>query len=127
MPPSINSCYVNVGRKRVASRELKNFKRKATAWGILNKPHLKKVREEVTEYLDKSKLCMHFYFRFPQKKLWLKSDKKPRKLDASNRIKPAEDKVCDMLGFDDRYVYRVIAEKIIGETEEFGVFIYAYD
>lgn len=127
MPPSVNACYVNVGKKRVASRELKAFKRRATAWALLNKPHIVQVRNDVQPYLDKSKICLHFYFRFPRKKLWLKSDGRPKKLDASNRIKPAEDKVCAFLDFDDRYVYKVIAEKVQGEIEEFDVYVYGYN
>tara|TARA_R110000796_G_scaffold251188_1_gene382020 strand:+ start:628 stop:921 length:294 start_codon:yes stop_codon:yes gene_type:complete len=95
-------------------------------WAVQNKPHLADLRQEIEPYLATHKICLDFKFKFQKKKLWAKKDQKPKKLDASNRIKAAEDKVCDLLDFDDRYVYRVIAEKIEGAVEEFDVFVYAY-
>ena len=128
MPPSVNACYVTVGRKRVASRDLKTFKRKAQAWAYLNKQILKSIKTKVEEHLALNcKVRLDFVFRFPAKKLWRKSDRKAKKLDVSNRIKPAEDVVCSLLGFDDRIVFRISAEKVCGEVEEFSVYVSAWD
>ena len=127
MPPSVNQCYATVGRKRVSSSALNKFKSAAMMWAVLNRPHLIRVKEEIEDNLKGQKVYLKFVFRFPYKKLYIKKEKTPKKLDVSNRIKPAEDTVCDFLGFDDRHVFKVDAEKVEGAVENFDVYIYLYD
>lgn len=127
MPPSVNACYANVGRRRVSSAALKKFKASAMMWAVLNRPHLVELRQEVSSNLDGKKVALKFVFRFPAKRLYLKKENIPKKLDVSNRVKPAEDVVCDFLGFDDRHVFKVEAEKVTGAVEDFDVYVYVYD
>lgn len=127
MSPSVNACYINVRRGRVASPELKSFKTKSLIWAIHNQPQLSKLKLDLMPYLETHKICLEFKFKFPAKKLWLKSSKTPKKLDVSNRIKAAEDRVCEFLDFDDRYVYRCVAEKVEGSAEGFDLFVFAYE
>lgn len=126
MPPSINSSYAHVGKRRFASSSLKSFKTSCMTWAIINRPHLVKVRDELELRRGYSKVCLEFVFRFPEKRLYTKQGEVPKKLDVSNRIKAAEDFITEFLGFDDRHVFKVTAEKIIGAVENFDVKIYIY-
>ena len=123
MPPSVNACYATAGRRRVSSQALRKFKSEMQLWGLIHRPELIEARNEVQAHLG-AKICLKFMFRFPGKKLWLKKGKDPKKLDVSNRIKPAEDAVCEFLGIDDRVVFRVEAEKQEGDKEEFSVHLF---
>jgi len=127
MPPSVNQCYATVGRKRVSSQALKKFKASAMMWAVLNRPHLVEVREEIEHNLLGAKVHLKFIFRFPSKRLYVKKSNTPKKLDVSNRIKPAEDTVCDFLGFDDRHVFKVEAQKAEGAVEDFDCYVYIYN
>jgi len=127
MPPSVNQCYATVGRRRVSSSSLRKFKTETVMWAVFNRPHLVEVRKDIEESFKGKKVYLKFLFRFSDKKLFTKKDKIPKKIDVSNRIKPAEDMVCELLGFDDRYVFKVQAEKVQGTEEGFDVYIYLYE
>ena len=126
MPPSVNQCYVNVGKKRVSSASLRKFKNSIAKWHYINKTSVAAAKEELLTEL-KRKIALKFIFRFPEKKIYIKKTKRVKKLDVSNRIKAAEDAITDMLGFDDKLVFKVEAEKVTDiEKESFDIFIYSY-
>lgn len=133
MPPSINSCYTQAGKRRVSSLALQSFKTAAMKWALVHKNDLRIVRQKIPAEQCGYRLRFQFYFP-PEKLFILRRDKNgpsttPKKLDVSNRIKPAEDIVCQFLGFDDRWVWGIEAEKsqsVKGLAEFFDVSIYAY-
>lgn len=129
MPPSVNQCYAQVGKRRISSTALKKYKHGVVMWAVLNRPHLIDVRDELEPALDGKKLFLRFLFRFPSKKLKFKKGSAPKKIDTSNRIKPAEDSVSELLGFDDRWVFKLEAEKVEGKSdhETFDCLIYVYE
>lgn len=126
MPPSINECYAQVGSRRITSSSLKKFKGAMQRWGFIHKKYLCAVRGEILES-NKKKIALSFLFYFPKKKLKLKASNTPKKLDTSNRIKPAEDAVMGLIGIDDRHVFKLSAEKVEGEKECFDCLVYVYD
>ncbi len=67
-------------------------------------------REGFGETNAKTRYRLEFEFKFPAAKLFTK-DERYKKLDLSNRIKVAEDAVCEVLGFDDKAVFEVLATK----------------
>lgn len=128
MPPTINNCYSQAGNKRVSSAALKKFKGLIFIWAVHNRPSIVELKNEIDLILPNKKICLSFHFKFPPKKLKIKNSNTPKKLDTSNRIKPAEDAITDLLGFDDRHVFKLQAEKVETkeEKEHFDVLIYSY-
>lgn len=129
MPPSVNQCYSQVGRRRISSSALKKYKHGIVMWAVLNRPSIIELRAELESILVGKKVYLKFHFRFPGKKLKLKQGSQPKKLDVSNRIKPAEDSVTELLGFDDRWVFKIQAEKVEakGDSETFDCLVYLYE
>lgn len=123
MPPTINQSYAQAGRRRVASSALKQFKAELASWGLLHRFELSRLRSAI-EKTESSKVRLEFRFKFNRGQLYTKQGKN-KKLDCSNRIKAAEDGVCKLLGFDDRDVFRVEAEKVTADAEPcFDLFVY---
>lgn len=112
MPPSINSAYVNGPHGRFKSRQ-------ATEWTMqFNRAMLRyrslvaDSRIEIKEKIAQGYfLSLHLDFFFPHKKL-ISKDGKVKRLDPSNRIKLIEDALCNMLGFDDCYIFEIKARKL---------------
>jgi Holliday junction resolvase RusA-like endonuclease len=127
MPPTVNKIYANVGRKRIASSHLREFKKNIMVWGCSNREELSIARGKIRSVLDRSyDISLKFTFYFPKNRIYTK-EHLIRKLDTSNRIKPAEDAICKLLDFDDRYVFDIQATKETGMNEEFSVKVLASD
>ncbi len=93
MPPSINSQYVTVGRKRVLSKEAKTYKQDV-------KKHIDRLRSsgqitaETENSLRGALLGVYLTFHFET----------PFRRDLDGGLKIALDSVCEALGIDDRMV-----------------------
>tara|TARA_R110000796_G_scaffold252565_2_gene387865 strand:- start:1065 stop:1481 length:417 start_codon:yes stop_codon:yes gene_type:complete len=127
MPPSINESYIQVGIHRVSSSSHKKFKLLMQRWGLLNYNKIQNIKKKLDKIDGSGRVCLSFVFKFPASKLTLKNTTMPKKLDTSNRIKSSEDAVCKLLGFDDRFVFKLIAEKVEGKIEEFDCSVYNLD
>lgn len=127
MPPTLNQSYVNVGKRRICSRGLNEFKAATLRWGLAHKAQLCRIRAKLEEF-EGYKVRLEFLFKFEPGKLFTKQGKF-KKLDVSNRIKAAEDSVSALLGFDDRNVFRIEAEKVEAQglgAVGFEVSVYVY-
>ncbi len=111
MPPSMNSCYATVGNRRLASVELKQFQKDMTWWGVANRQKLIDAMVKIKRLpATEMRIGLKFHFIFRHKDLFTIKGL-PKKIDTSNRIKPAEDAFCELIGIDDKYVFNLTAEK----------------
>lgn len=118
LPPSMNELYSNVpGVGRVATKELKEYRNTVAKWSFANAKYrqlFEKIRDE--EWNDAQIFKIDTYFIFKHSRIWTK-DNKPKRLDASNRIKACHDYLCDFLGIDDKQIWNCSVEKVSGEKE----------
>jgi len=116
LPPSENQIYRNVPRVgRVATQELKDYKRACAFWGMANKQY-KQIFWELAQEYPGHVLKVDAYIILKHERLWTK-DGRPKKLDASNRLKALHDQLAEYLGIDDKAFFNVSAEKVSGEQE----------
>ena len=93
LPPSINSQYVTVGRRRVLSKEAQSFKRDVKK--LIDAARLKGTIAPADEaLLRESLLGCYLTFHFTS----------PFRRDLDGGLKIALDAVCTALGVDDRMV-----------------------
>lgn len=93
LPPSINSQYVTVGRRRVLSKEAKVFKKDVRK--LIEAARLKGTIPVADEQiLRESLLGIYLTFHFET----------PFRRDLDGGLKIALDSVCEALGIDDRMV-----------------------
>lgn len=122
LPPSENQLYRNLPRVgRVATQELKNYRRECEMWGIINK-NIREIFFAFMEDHPNHVLKVDFFFVFKRERLWTKQNL-PKKLDASNRVKAAADQLAKFFGIDDKCFFSVSSEKVSGENECCIIFI----
>lgn len=118
LPPSQNELYRNVpGVGRVATKALRDYRNTVSRWAFANAKYrelFEVIRDE--EWGGTSIFKVDTYFIFKHERIWTK-DLKPKRLDASNRIKACHDYLCDFLGIDDKQIWNCSAEKLSGEKE----------
>ena len=128
MPPSSNHLYVSFVRNgkniRKPSKELNQYKKQMEKWKFINLLAMQKLHHwmeyEAWQHDLKAERLYRLdrYFCFPYSKIWTKEGK-PKKLDASNRIKAFDDCFCDMIGVDDKRIWSGVAEKVtLEETRQ---------
>lgn len=118
MPPSINQCYATIGSRRVAAVKLRKYKACMALWGTKNRKSL----IEVFRWIKANKnprISLEFCFYFQKRNI--------NRIDVSNRIKAIEDQICKFIGLDDRYVFKVSAEKRIAAKESVSLRIFFYE
>jgi crossover junction endodeoxyribonuclease RusA len=93
LPPSINSQYVTVGRRRVLSKDAKSFKSDVNKL-IGNLRTTGKIPIQLEAELQKSLLGVYLTFHFET----------PFRRDLDGGLKIALDSLAEALGFDDRMV-----------------------
>jgi crossover junction endodeoxyribonuclease RusA len=93
LPPSINSQYVTVGRRRVLSKEAKTFKSDVKKL-IGNLRTAGKIPVQLEAELQNSLLGVYLTFHFET----------PFRRDLDGGLKIALDSLAEALGFDDRMV-----------------------
>jgi len=121
MPPSINQCYAQVGRRRIKSAKLVSFNLEMDAWAILRSSSIRRASKS----LEGLKLRLDLTFSFPKGKIICK-DGSSRKLDVSNRIKAIEDAFCRLLEIDDSNIFEIRAIKAVGTCEKVALEIGEY-
>lgn len=118
MPPSHNALYRNVpGVGRVATQELKDYKRECEVYALKNARMFREVRQLIFgKWKDFQSYKIDYYFVFKKERIYTKEGK-AKKLDVSNRVKAAQDALCYILGFDDKNIWNSTCEKTCGEVE----------
>lgn len=122
IPPSENNCYPTNRKtgRRFPSGELKAYQKAMEAWRVNNIRLVNEAKRLLVAPLatQQKPLRVDRYFALKHSRLYtLSGDVK--KLDASNRIKPLDDALCEnILGMDDRWIWSGKAEKIASLDEE---------
>lgn len=114
--PSVNEIYSVIKNRKISSSKLRSFETAAKMWSYKNRSQVIDARKNLKEwglYSFEIELNLHFKRIFT-----LKGE--PKRYDASNRIKAAEDNICRLLGFDDKRIMKISIEKkvIVNEIEE---------
>jgi Holliday junction resolvase RusA-like endonuclease len=112
MPPTTNHLYATVGKKRIKSKEYKQFRERVRIWMLQHHHELMLARNVSTKVGPRRFLHLDMTFRFHIDRI-LTKDSKPKKLDGSNRVKALEDVLCEMLGIDDCWVWSGSFDKSI--------------
>lgn len=118
MPPSVNNMYkiLWAQKRHAATNELKAFKKNCKKYAA---HHADKI-PEIATYAQMQiqdgfwivKFSRIFYF---DKTQILTKKGLPKKIDVANYTKALDDAVCDMLGFDDKYIFVSASRKVINE------------
>jgi len=122
MPPTLNKAYATFKRggsvRRVPSKYLTAYKAKFLFWSMRNPDTRNIGGERILE------LKLKFYFQHQD--LYTKKNEVKR-LDVTNRIKIIEDQLAQHIGIDDRYFFKVTAEKILGDHQYVNAEITEYE
>lgn len=115
MPISENEMYATVGRRRIKSAALRQYHQQCNIWVMKYQPIFKELRR-----IGQSKqvLRMNIDFYFLKNRIFCK-DGRPKKLDASNRLKPIHDVISELMGLDDCYLWCGSFNKLVG-SENFA-------
>jgi hypothetical protein len=120
MPPQSNNCYVTSrSGHRFPSRELKEFKVAMENWRLEHLPLVTRTKAALIADLPEFQrfLRVDRYFVFPRGDIFAKNGR-PKRMDASNRIKCLDDCVSEILGLDDQWFWSGSAEKVEGHARE---------
>lgn len=120
IPPSSNNQYIQRGRFRVASVQLRAFKQTFEACGVMQAGAIKQAKEILKAWPS---LTVHCVFNFNYTRVFTKKGEIKR-MDVSNRIKAIHDCLSELIERDDSHFFLVSAEKRVSETEEETVDIY---
>lgn len=115
MPPSSNNQYIQRGRFRVPSLELREFKAEFERVAREREIAFSKAAKLIAEW---GALEVHCVFYFPFEKLFTKKSTVKR-LDVSNRIKAIHDCLSDAIKRDDADFFLISAEKRVTEEEAY--------
>lgn len=125
LPPSINNCYSTIfrGKKpiRIKSRELRAFENQVFTE---SKQCSLKTAQELCQSSKALRLRLELFFA-PSRLYTL--DNRIKKLDISNRIKAAEDVLCNLLNIDDSKIFEIYALKCAGIKESMTASFYRFD
>jgi len=123
IPPSVNAAYANIpGRGRVASRELREFKKAFALWSLLNTRALKAAAATFSQ----AKFSLSLIFKLPESTLYTKAGA-PKRWDVSNRIKVLEDCLCESMGTDDKWVWSIEAVKELAPQASVDIIMEPWD
>jgi Holliday junction resolvase RusA-like endonuclease len=116
-PPTSNHQYVSFVRggkvRHAASKGLTLFNRDMNVWALKHAPQLAAARVQIGEWIRSGMtLDVRVYLGFDRSKIMLKDGSRPKKVDASNRLKAIHDALADSLGIDDSIFWSVTAEKM---------------
>lgn len=119
MPPPENNLYVNSRNGRFKSKELAAYQQHSDYFHLQEKRALSTLATEIRDqWIPGSKLIeIERYYFFPEEKVFTK-DKRPQRMDASNRNKALDDAIATMLEIDDKYFFRGTEEKIATDSME---------
>ncbi len=115
IPPTSNKMYWartfktktgKIAAKFSSSNEKINYEKEFLHWALKNKALLLTVKPELEKWISKKNgmIYLDFYFALPREEL-LTLKNKPKKIDASNRLKVINDELSKAIGIDDKYFH----------------------
>lgn len=116
LPPSENNCYPTNRKtgRRFPSKELKDFQTAMKEWRVKHIRIANRARDLLVAGLGTPQRPIRIdrYFAFRHSRIFTLSGG-AKKLDASNRVKPLDDALCEhVLGMDDCWIWAGTATKI---------------
>jgi|688.fasta_scaffold08687_4 Holliday junction resolvase RusA-like endonuclease len=110
-PPSVNSLYVTDFRtkRRFKSKEGRQFQTDMHLWAL---DHIDQIKLFTKGPCYKLRLTF-----FIAKDKLLTKDDRLKKLDVSNRVKPIEDALCNLLEIDDKDFLEIIIQKTLSPRD----------
>ena len=112
MPPRLSDCYAR-HRRMFPTRELKDYKKAMDDYWKEHQSLVRAARKELTGPLLQDFIRVDRYFIFRPSQIF-KTEGGVKAMDVTNRVKPFDDALADMLQIDDRYFSTGVAEKIEG-------------
>jgi len=106
-PVSVNAAYANIKRSRfgpitrIKSKKYQEYDRAFSDWCLCHSKDVKEARALVKEM---GLFELHIILYLPKSRLFNKKGE-IKKLDCSNFIKTCEDKITEILGFDDSRIF----------------------
>lgn len=113
-PPSENEVYSSNGRFRFANKKLKDYKSIVLVWRAMNIPVVERLQKELSE----KKVGIRAYFHYRKERVFTK-DGSPKRNDVTNRIKPLQDCLFEIIGSDDKWVFEFSCKKLCSEDEPY--------
>lgn len=127
MPISSNKMYTSsyikgktrAGKSMRKSGDYLAYEKICEGWAYQHKAELKKAQEGSLKRLDDVGIIyMDIRFYFHSTRCYSKKGNNIKKHDVFNFIKPLHDQLCNLLGFDDRYIWGGSVEKLTVPIEE---------
>jgi Holliday junction resolvase RusA-like endonuclease len=110
LAPSSNNLYANVGRRRVMSREGRDFYSEVRYWTMEHATEARLARQSVNKW-QTGALQIRTYFILNRSRIFCK-DGSPKRLDATNLIKATHDAIAELIGCDDKHFFNAECEKV---------------
>lgn len=119
IPPTVNKCYPsNKQGRRFKSKDLSQFCNVADIWSLRQKKALKDIYQHFNKLIHNNYwIEVNMYIHVNYNKIYTKKGKL-KKIDASNRIKPAHDKLSELIDIDDKYFSVGKSEFILSDKEQ---------
>lgn len=116
LPPTVNKLYATAKTgHRFKSREAKEFEHQADIWMLTRRGILNDIRKHFQAKIHSSHwIRVDMYIHLESQKLFTKQGKL-KKIDAANRIKPAHDKLSELIGIDDKHFSVGKAEFVLSD------------
>lgn len=118
--PAINKVGVNNKGKFIGkghffkSKEHKIYAKQVKEWSSFYIRHTNKLAEEIKNELE----ILKNRFSLEAEIILVTNKEKILKFDADNRIKSVLDNLCKLLNIDDRYIFKVSAQKVISNSSK---------
>jgi hypothetical protein len=117
LPPSVNNMYVNISsrpgvkrRGRAKSIEYIHWLKLMQVWMAQNSTEVVHARSELKSLSINSMLVFESVFNFRMDQIYTR-DGLPKRNDHENRLKALHDAVCEMIGIDDKWIFKIYSEK----------------
>lgn len=114
LPPSSNQLYSSRRGRLIKSIEGRGYEAAINLYAIRNFKILDKIKSELKPD-DTLKIDRYFVFHKPR---IISKNLEYKKLDATNRIKCADDGLSKLLGIDDKQFISGITEKVVCDNEQ---------
>ena len=99
--------YRNHARGRASSKELILFKANVLDYAL----SLSEETREDLRQIEEGPVSLFLQFNLNHDMMYTK-DGRVKRMDVSNLIKSAEDAIMDLIGLDDKFVFKVTCEKV---------------
>lgn len=122
LPPTSNNIHATIlvhgQMRRINSKEYKLFLKNCQIWAARNNPRVQLLKKLCVEAISKGRMiAIDSYFVFTHEQIWTQKNK-PKKLDASNRLKGLHDSIALLLDIDDSMFWQGTFEKTEGIHEK---------